>query len=75
MGDVRQDKGKGWAKQGASRNLGQDEGGEDVAEEVVDEEVDYRRGRQVDVFDIVKRIPIFTGEEDVEDWLFKARIL
>ena len=31
--------------------------------------------RQFDVYEILKRVPIFSGAEDLEDWLFKVKTI
>jgi hypothetical protein len=35
------------------------------------------RGRKIDAFDILKRVPVFTGEstDDVEEWLWKVGLI
>ncbi len=40
-------------------------------------EDEYRSKRKIDAFEILKRVPVFTGDgtDDVEEWIWKGWIM
>jgi hypothetical protein len=64
-------------------NEDEDEGGAGVGQKGVTKqtggqnEEEYRSKRKIDAFEILKRVPVFTGDgtEDVEEWLWKVNLI
>ena len=70
--------GLGGGKEEGTRKPGKPKTVLGTMEEVEDDDKNPFGGRAkagVDVFDMLKRVPMFTGSEDVEEWLWKVGLL